>query len=74
MPCYNNINATNEWLAGSNPAVNEKQHCLIQSSKEVLMAKVKLTVRVSRKWAIGLGFSLTLGTGMTTIQPNRLLY
>lgn len=70
MPCYQGIKATNKQLAGSIPVVNEKQNCLIQSSKEVFMANLQLAVRVSRKWVMGISFSLTLGTGMTTIQPN----
>lgn len=37
--CYVTYNEINEWIAGSNPAINEKQGCLIQSSKGVLMAK-----------------------------------
>ncbi|MBD3842367.1 MAG: hypothetical protein IE909_10860 [Campylobacterales bacterium] len=36
------------------------------------MANYKMAVRVSRKWAMGISFSLTLGTGLTTIQPNRV--
>lgn len=34
------------------------------------MAKLKVAVNISRKWVIGIGLSLTLGSGIAAIQPN----
>ena len=70
LPCSYNQELNAEGLAGSIPAVIEKCNMTIQASKEVFMAKLKVAVNISRKWVIGIGLSLTLGTGMTTIQPN----
>ncbi len=70
LSCSYNYEQKIERLAGSIPAVIEKPKMTIQTSKEVFMAKLKVAVTVSRKWVIGIGISLTLGTGMTTIQPN----
>lgn len=36
------------------------------------MAKFMLAIHFPRKWVIGIVFSITLGTGMTTIQPNEV--
>lgn len=37
------------------------------------MAKLKVAVNISRKWVIGIGLSLTLGSGIAAIQPNGFL-
>lgn len=68
--CVVIINQEAVELAGSIPAVLKKYNVETQTSKEVIMAKVNLAVRASRKWAVRIGFSIALGTGMTAIQPN----
>lgn len=68
--CVVVVNQEAVELAGSIPAVLKKYNVEAQTSKEVIMAKVNLAVRASRKWAVRIGFSITLGTGVTAIQPN----
>ena len=70
LSCSYNQELNAEGLAGSIPAVIEKCTMTIQTSKEVFMAKLKVAVKISRKWVIGIGLSLTLGSGIAAIQPN----